>query len=205
MRSVSRSLPCLVAAVCLLSLGTARADAPTGGQATAPAAPMAPPAEASVKTIIVVRHAEAEPTKPGGDPTLTNDGKTRALELARTLSDTPLHAVYTTHFQRGRMTAGQLPRRAGDKPTVIDDVPGTLRALRAEPWGATALVVGHSNTVPDLIRGLTGQPLGEAEPILFDRLWIVTMARDGSASLLRLHYGAPVPVPPPAPVTPGPK
>jgi len=102
-----------------------------------------------------------------------------------------------------------LPRHAGDKPTVIDEIPAILAALRAEPWGATALVVGHSNTVPDLIRGLTGTALPQTEPIIFDRMWIVTLARDGTASLLRLHYGATVspaaaaaPMPSSPPATP---
>jgi broad specificity phosphatase PhoE len=152
----------------------------------------APAAAPGVKTIIVVRHAEAEPGPRGADPPLTTDGRTRAGELSRVLADTPLRTVYTTHYQRGRSTAEPLPRHAGEKPTVIDDVPKTLSALQAEPWGATALVIGHSNTVPELIRGLTGQALPADEPIVFDRIWIVTVTRDGPASLLRLHYGAPV-------------
>jgi broad specificity phosphatase PhoE len=178
MLSVSRSILCLLA---VSSCGTAAADPKAA--TTAPA---------GVKTVIVVRHAEAEATQPGGDPTLTTDGRTRAVELARVLGDTSLRSVYTTHYQRNLLTAEPLPHHAGEKPTVIDDVPGTLKALRAEPWGATALVIGHSNTVPELIRGLTGQPLPANEPIIFDRMWIVTLTRDGTASLLRLHYGAPV-------------
>jgi len=161
-----------------------------GLAAAQPRSAPAPPS--GVKTIIVVRHAEADATEHGGDPVLTADGRARALELARALTDTPLRSVYTTHYQRGRQTAEPLPRRAGEKPTVIDKVAATLDALRAEPWGATALVIGHSNTVPDLIRGLTGQALPDGEPIIFDRMWIVTMTRDGVASLLRLRYGAPV-------------
>jgi broad specificity phosphatase PhoE len=185
MRCAPRSIACFVAVLWFAGAGTARADTPAAAQA-------------GVKTIIVVRHAEAEPTQPGGDPALTNDGKARALELARMLGDTQLRSVYLTHFQRNRQTAAPLPHHLGEKPTVIDDVAQTVRALRAEPWGATALVVGHSNTVPELIRGLTGQPLPDGEPIVFDRMWIVTLARDGTASLLRLHYGTPVAVPSPA-------
>lgn len=152
----------------------------------------APPPPPGVKTIIIVRHAEADGAKHGGDPVLSADGRARSLELARTLADTQLRSVYTTHYRRGRQTAEPLPRHAGEKPSVIDDVAGTVRALQAEPWGATALVIGHSNTIPDLLRGLTGQALPENEPIVFDRMWIVTLARDGTTSLLRLHYGAPV-------------
>jgi len=180
MRSLLRSILCLL----VVSSGGIAAAEPSAK----PAAP------AGVKTVIVVRHAEAEPTQPGGDPALTADGRARAVELARVIGNAPLRSVYTTHYQRSRLTAEPLPRHAGEQPIVIDDVPGILRALRAEPWGATALVVGHSNTVPELIRGLTGQALLDGEPIIFDRMWIVTLARDGTASLLRLHYGAPVAV-----------
>ena len=163
------------------------------GMATAESrsTPTAPP---GVKTIIFVRHAEADSTQHGGDPVLSVDGRARSIELARTLTDTPLHSVYSTHYQRNRQTAEPLPRHAGEKPTVIDDVAGTLSALRAEPWGTTVLVIGHSNTVPDLICGLTGQTLLDNEPIVFDRMWIVTMTRERASSLLRLHYGAPVAV-----------
>jgi len=184
MRQAARMRHGLPAMVCLLAISAWR---------TAAAEPAGEPA-AGVTTIIVVRHAEAEPSQPGGDPALTADGRARALELARVLADTPLRSVYTTHYQRNRRTVEPLPRHAGEKPTVIDDVPGLLRALRSEPAGATALVVGHSNTVGELVRGLTGQPLPAGEPIVFDRMWNVTRARDGSASLLRLHYGAPIAV-----------
>ncbi len=176
--------PCSIVCVLAVALCGLATAAPGSGA----------PAPASVRTIIVVRHAEAEASQHGGDPALTADGRTRALELARVLGDTQLRSVFTTHYQRSLQTAAPLPRHAGDKPTVLDDVAGTLRALRGEPWGTTALVVGHSNTVPDLIRGLTGQALPDSEPIIFDRMWIVTMTRDGAASLLRLHYGAPVAV-----------
>jgi len=194
MSAVPRSL------LCALVVSSTAVAAPGPGDTGTPK-----DTTAGVKTIIVVRHAEAEAHKPGGDPALTSDGRARALELARTLSDTPLRSVYSTHFQRTRQTAAQLPRHAGEKPTVLDDVPATLRALRAEPWGTMALVVGHSNTIPEIIRGLTGAPIPDGEPIVFDRMWIVTMARDGTASLLRLHYGAPVaaaPGPSGTPITP---
>ena len=178
MLCIARTIVCLLA---VSSFGTAAAE-PAAGPTAAP----------GVKTVIIVRHAEAAGTQHGGDPVLSSDGRARSLELARTLADTPLRSVYTTHYQRNRQTAEPLPRHIGEKPTVIDDVDATVRALQAEPWGATALVIGHSNTVADLVRGLTGQALPEGEPIVFDRMWIVTITRDGAASLLRLHYGAPV-------------
>lgn len=188
MLCVSRSLLLILAVAWF-----APASAEPRPASSAPAAAPAP----GVKTVIVIRHAEAE-HQPGGDPSLTPDGRARALDLSRVLGDTELDAVYITHYQRSRQTAAPLPRHAGDNPRVIDDIPAIVAALRAGPWGSTALVIGHSNTVPDLIRGLTGSALPQSEPIVFDRMWIVTLARDGTASLLRLHYGSPI-APAPAP------
>jgi broad specificity phosphatase PhoE len=150
----------------------------------AAAAPETPPA---AKTIVIVRHAETEAEAPGSDPPLSAAGRARAVALARMLGDTPLHAVYVTPFRRNRQTAESLAQ----KPTVIDDVHATLSALAAEPWGATVVVVGHSNTVPAIVSSLTGRPTPENEKIGFDGMWVVTVTRDGAASLLHLHYGPP--------------
>src|SRR5262245_58369084 len=75
----------------VILLGTAAAD-PKPPTPAGPAAGAGP----GVKTIIVIRHAEAE-HQPDGDPALTADGRTRAIELGRVLVDTPLHAVVRTH------------------------------------------------------------------------------------------------------------
>ncbi len=67
----------------------------------------------------------------------------------------------------------------------------TVRRLRASHWGETVLVIGHSNTIPDMVSRLTGRPFPTPEQVPHDGLWVVTLARDGRASLLSLRYGAP--------------
>jgi broad specificity phosphatase PhoE len=145
-----------------------------------------------MKTIVVVRHAEAAPAPEGGDPPLSADGRARAEELARVLGDSGVRAVYQTHLARNRQTAEPLARRLGARQAVVDETGATLAAVAAEPWGATVLVVGHSNTVPQILAGLTGQPFPEHEAVGFDAMWIVSLSRDGGVSLVRLRYGAPV-------------
>ncbi|HKA89081.1 MAG TPA: phosphoglycerate mutase family protein [Haliangiales bacterium] len=172
-----RAAACLALVLTFAFAARAAADAPTE----------------RIKTIIVVRHAEAEPGPPGGDPQLGAAGRARALELARALADAPLRAVYSTHYARNRQTAEPLARRAGDRLRIIDDVTAILSALAAEPWGGTVLVVGHSNTVPKLLAGLVGRPIPESEPVRFDAMWIVALSRDGGASALCLHYGEAAP------------
>ncbi len=152
----------------------------------------AAPQPARLKTIVVVRHAEAAPAPEGADPPLGADGRARAAELARVLGDADVHTIYTTHRARNRQTAEPLAQRLGARTVVLDDVAATLAALAAEPWGTTVLVVGHSNTVPRILSGLTGQPFPERDPVGFDAMWIVGLSRDGGVSLVRLRYGAPI-------------
>ncbi len=148
----------------------------------------APP---GARTIVLVRHAESDRKIGGNDPPLSAEGRARARELVRVLGDTPLAAVYITRFQRNRQTAEPLVGRGGGpKLSVIDDVAATVAALGAEPWGSTALVIGHSNTLPQLLEALGG---GKADPtpVPYDAMWVVTVTRDGGVSVLRLRYGPP--------------
>jgi broad specificity phosphatase PhoE len=146
---------------------------------------------AAVKTFIVLRHAEADTSQPGKDPPLSDLGRRRADELARVVGDTGLQGIMSTNLQRTRRTAEPLAARARRSVTVIDDVAATVAALRAEPWGSTTAVIGHSNTVGPIVAALTGQPFPAEEKVGFDQIWIVTVPRDGPATLLRLRYGPP--------------
>jgi broad specificity phosphatase PhoE len=145
-------------------------------------------ARPGVKTIVLVRHAESDQTIGGSDPPLSAEGKARAKELLRVLGDTPLGAVYVTRFQRNRQTAEPfVGRDGGPKLFVVDDVAATVAALGAEPWGSTALVIGHSNTLPKLLEALTGK--ADPTPAPYDAMWVVTLTREGGVSVLRLRYG----------------
>jgi len=146
---------------------------------------------AAVKTFIVLRHAEADKSVPGKDPPLSELGRRRAEELARVIGDTAIRAVFSTNLQRTQRTAAPLAQRAGRTVTVVDDVAATIAALQGEPWGATALVVGHSNTVGKIVAGLTGQPFPADEKVGFDQIWIVTVPREGASTVVRLRYGPP--------------
>jgi broad specificity phosphatase PhoE len=61
--------------------------------------------------------------------------------------------------------------------------------LSALPSGGRALVVGHSNTVPELARRLTGAKVADLTDADFDRLFVATAHTDGPGEILLLHYG----------------
>ena len=144
-------------------------------------------------TVILTRHAEktAEPPK---DPPLSEAGKKRAELLASMLADSGVDAIYVTEFQRTQQTAAPLAERAHVKPTVLpaNDTAALVKAIRAQQNGVV-VVVGHSNTVPEIIAALGGPKVDIPDP-QYSNLFVLTVGPSQS-SLLRLHYGDSTPVP----------
>lgn len=103
--------------------------------------------------VFIVRHAEKAPTD-GDDPELSVAGQKRAEALARILTDAQIKAVFVTEFRRTQETAEPTARAAHVSPTVVpaNDVPGLIAKLRA--LNGNALVVGHGNTIPDLVKAI---------------------------------------------------
>ncbi|UOV06019.1 histidine phosphatase family protein [Pseudoxanthomonas sp. F37] len=150
------------------------------------------PPETPPLTFVVVRHAEKATDDPE-DPGLTAAGRARATALAERLRHAPLVAAYATEFRRTQQTAQ--PSAALHGLGVKGYFARGPAAEIAAQWrqahrSGTVLVVGHSNTVPDLVAALcacTAAPMDETE---YDRISIVRFAADGRASLDVQRYGA---------------
>jgi phosphohistidine phosphatase SixA len=140
-------------------------------------------------TVFVARHAErtGEP-----DPPLNEDGMKRAQALARLLADAGVRNFVASETIRAQQTAEPTARAAGRKVVVIDakDIDGIVKQVRAAAGrGETSLVVGHRNSVPKIAKALGAPaiaPLGSSE---HDRLLVLTLLPDGSASVVTLRYG----------------
>lgn len=144
------------------------------------------------RTIFLVRHAErADAGTPGGatmaaDPDLSDAGRARAASLARVLADAAITTIFTTERKRTQQTAAPLAKAAGVTPTTVSgaDTAGLVAQINASK--GNVLVVGHSNTVPAIIKalGVTAPvAIGDDE---FDQLFIVTTTP--SPSVLTLRY-----------------
>lgn len=141
--------------------------------------------------VFVVRHAEK--ASDDRDPLLSERGTTRASALARVLAHSGIDAIYTTQYQRTRLTAAPLAQLLGVEATVIeasathtDDIAAKIRSSHR---GERILVVGHSNTVPPILAALGVSNPPSLTDDDYDRLYIVTLRENGKAGLLTLHYG----------------
>ena len=139
-----------------------------------------PPAKGS---IILVRHAERAPSTATDDPPLTDAGKARAQRLAATLAKAEIRSVFTTRFRRTQETARPLADLLQLTPIEESDTVELVGKLRAH-GGETVLVVGHSDTVPDVIKAFGGPSVTIADDA-FDDLFVLSPT---TGALTRLKY-----------------
>jgi 2,3-bisphosphoglycerate-dependent phosphoglycerate mutase len=142
--------------------------------------------------ILLVRHAERAP-EPEDDPGLTAVGAERARELARLLVDAGITRIHSTDTRRTRETAGPLAEVLALPVELYDasDLGAVARDLLASP--GRHLVVGHSNTTPELAAALGGERHGPIhEGWEYDRLYLLTPDPGGSVGTVLLRFGPPV-------------
>jgi len=126
----------------------------------------------------LVRHTEKEADT--SDPPLNAAGLKRAEDLKTRLSKVPLSAIYSSDYKRTRDTAAPVANDKSLDVIIYDprDLDGLSNILSAQ--NGVILVVGHSNTTPQLAKLLGGEP---GEPIVekteYDRLYRVV--RNGVA------------------------
>jgi len=155
-------------------------------------AAVAAPSVASAQMAIVVRHAERADGGAGApgaamtaapDPELSAAGKARAQALAAMLKDAGVTAIYTTEFIRTKDTAAPLAQALKVTAEVIParDQATLIAKIKAHTTGAV-LVVGHSNTVPAIIKALGGMDVTLADSE-YDSLFFV--APDGTTTRIR--------------------
>lgn len=146
-------------------------------------------------TVVVIRHAEKDLSVNAADPPLNQAGEARAALLTRMFGDAKilghLDAIYVSPALRNRLTAAPLAERLGIAETVVpaDDPRALARRVLREHGGGRVLIVGHSDTVPQIVAALSGNDnIPEIAALEYGTIYIVTVPRIGHANLLRLNY-----------------
>jgi broad specificity phosphatase PhoE len=146
-------------------------------------------------TVIVIRHAEKDLSVSATEPPLTHAGEARAARLAQMFGDGQVlghvDAIYVSPALRNRLTAAPLAARLGLQVTVApaDDPRGLARRMLREHRGGRVLIVGHSDTVPQIVAALCGcSKIPEIGAEEYGTMYIISVPRIGHANLLRLNY-----------------
>jgi phosphohistidine phosphatase SixA len=145
-----------------------------------------------VTKIFIVRHAEKE---TGKDPLLTPAGNARAGDLMRVLQNEGIQKIYVSQYRRTQNTGDSL--RLQLKIDTVHYAADTLcenlinAIMEHSDFGKTILIIGHSNTLPQIIRklGVTDYPYGDIPDNEFDNLFVVTYKKE-KAKLKKMKYGA---------------
>jgi broad specificity phosphatase PhoE len=145
---------------------------------------------AQAQTVVIVRHAEKG---EGSDPDLTAAGQARAQALAESVKG--VTRVLATPTKRTTQTAA--PTAGGVTVETVAFEGGTaahIARVAAEARKAgpkdLVLVVGHSNTVPEIARALgdaVARPLTDCD---YDSMTVIYLGRT-PPTVIHARYGAP--------------
>lgn len=134
--------------------------------------------------IYLVRHGEK--ASVGQDPELTPQGQLRAHNIATTLHRAGIGAIFSSATKRTLQTARPLASRLGLKVVQYDAVMPQALVEKVKSLHGAVLVVGHSNTLPELVRlfgGAPGEDIGDEE---YDRLYQLINGPDGKTTTVLL-------------------
>lgn len=144
-------------------------------------------------TVVLVRHAERG---AGRDPDLTPEGRARAEALVEVARRERVEAIYVTPFKRTRQTAEPTATALGLTP-IVTPLSASVEAhaaavaadIRAKWTGKSVLVVGHSNTVPLVMKELGVEAPPVIEESEYGRAFVVKIAEDGTVRVEEAAYG----------------
>ena len=114
-------------------------------------------------SVFVVRHLQKG---EGADPSLTAEGAANAQQLAAMLKDKGIVAIFATPTRRAMETGAPLATALGIAVTPYDPARPAELAAKAAAAAGSVLIVGHSNTVPDLVQlfgGARPAPLADGD------------------------------------------
>lgn len=128
------------------------------------------PAMAASK-IYVMRHLQKA---DGNDPPLSAEGAANAQKLVTILGKRKIKAIFATPTRRAVETGQPLAKAL--KLTVASYDPRDPAALNkaVDAIKGAALIVGHSNTVPDIVAQFGGEQVGLLADTDYGTVFVVT-------------------------------
>lgn len=111
--------------------------------------PLSVAAKTDGVTFWLARHTE-KANDDLKDPNLTEKGRAQAELLKARLLNEGIQAIYATHYKRTQQTAAPLAKALNIEVQAYDPQKLAELAEKLKQQGQTALVIGHSNTTPEM-------------------------------------------------------
>src|ERR1044072_2413421 len=126
-------------------------------------------------TIILIRHAEKQ-TK-SADPALSKAGEKRAAQLQVIFKEYKPDLFYSTNTRRTRQTVETWSKASGKDIITYDAATQDQLAQQLlHLMSKTVVVVGHSNTIPQLANLLLGTTTySDMDDNEYNKDWIITV------------------------------
>ena len=137
-------------------------------------------------TIYLIRHCEKEASLV--DPELSEKGKLRAENWKNYFDEIPIDRFYTTATKRTATTCSVIADSKKKEIQFYNHNDFSLNEIIKSNLGNTLLIVGHSNTLPNLINTFLGV---EIYPIIseneYGSLFTITIQGDVIKHQLTYH------------------
>lgn len=145
-------------------------------------------------TYYVVRHAEKVLIPPNAyDPALTDVGVQRSNDLNAYFGKKKPDSVFVSTFLRTQQTAAPTATAAGLTPVVINqNDTNSVNAFISRLYKMhkkKVLIVGHTNSIPRIVKGLSGQIINAIPEADYDNIYIIKIRRT-NRQLTQKTYGA---------------
>lgn len=134
--------------------------------------------------VVIVRHAEKADNSQ--DAQLSAAGRQRAEILARILKDANITAIFTSELKRTQETAAPTSTATGVVSSIVPGKDFATLISKLRNVKGNALVVGHGNTIPDIVKALGVDAPVQIADDDYGEIFVVTL--DAKPQLLRLHY-----------------
>lgn len=140
--------------------------------------------------IYILRHTEK--IDNSADPALSDAGIKRATYWRKVLQYIDFDAVFTTDFIRNRETAKIISQEFSVNTELYHPMSFDVIEFIAQIKGQKVLIIGHSNTIPDMANRLLGEtiypPMSHKD---YNQLITITINNNGDTSSSWLHIEVP--------------
>ena len=149
------------------------------------------------QTYFVVRHAEkqaaqASETMMSNNPPLSETGKQRAESLKELLQSEKIGHIFSTNTVRTLSTAEPVKNYFNLETEIYEAKPDDAFIARLLSLDKNVLIVGHSNTVDDIVNKLCGSVKisGDLPDAAYDNLFVITK-KGNTITFENRKYGNP--------------